>query len=59
MPFTIKGTRSLAASPAKPSGNLTPPYILLWYNESRYRGETAIKLDEETTKELRALGYIQ
>jgi arylsulfatase A-like enzyme len=59
MPFTIKGSRSRVKSPGKPSGDLTPPYILLWYDESRYRGETAIKLDEETTKELRSLGYIQ
>jgi arylsulfatase A-like enzyme len=59
MPFTIRGTRGRAKSAAKPGGTLTPPYILVWYSESRYTGETAIKLDEETKKELRALGYIQ
>ncbi|MFH1312447.1 MAG: sulfatase [Candidatus Eisenbacteria bacterium] len=59
MPFTIKGGKSRTRSPGRPPGDLTPPYIRLWYRESGYSGETAIKLDEETTKELRSLGYIQ
>jgi arylsulfatase A-like enzyme len=59
MPFTIKAGKGRAKAPGKPSGDLTPPYVLLWYEESPYRGDTAIKLDEETTKELRSLGYIQ
>jgi arylsulfatase A-like enzyme len=59
-PFTIGSSRGRVNSRGRPSsGDLTPPYVLLWYSESRYRGETAIKLDEETTKELRSLGYIQ
>jgi arylsulfatase A-like enzyme len=59
MPFTIKAGRGRVKSPGKPTGDMAPPYILVWYSESQYRGETAIRLDEETKKELRALGYIQ
>ena len=59
MPFTIGAAKGRAKSAGRPRGDLTPPYVLMWYEEGRYRGETAIKLDEETTKELRSLGYIQ
>jgi hypothetical protein len=46
-------------SMGRPDGRHEPPYILLWYEESRYKGDTSVSLDEETKKELRALGYIQ
>ncbi len=59
MPFTLKGKRARARSAGRPSGDLTPPYILVWYEESSYQGDTSITLDDETKKELRALGYIQ
>ena len=59
MPFTVRGHRKRVISPGRPSGHPDPPYALIWHDQSRYRGDTAIKLDEETKKELRALGYIQ
>jgi hypothetical protein len=59
MPFTQKGRRAKVRSLAGPADRPEPPYFLVWYEESRYSGDTAIKLDEETKKELRALGYIQ
>ena len=59
LPFTLKGRRAGARSAGRPAGNPEPPYILVWYEASTYRGDTSIKLDEETKKELRALGYIQ
>jgi arylsulfatase A-like enzyme len=59
MPFIIKGARGRVKSEGRPSGTLAPPYLLLWYSEGKYRGDTAITLDQETKKELKALGYIQ
>ncbi len=59
MPFTLKGRRARARSAGRPAGGPELPHILVWYEESRYQGDTSIKLDEETKKQLRALGYIQ
>jgi arylsulfatase A-like enzyme len=59
MPFTIKGRRGKVGSVTRPEARPEPPYVLLWYEESRYKGDTSIELDDETKKELRALGYIQ
>jgi arylsulfatase A-like enzyme len=59
MPFSLKGGRARARSAGRPAGNPESPHILVWYEQSRYQGGTSIKLDEETKKELRALGYIQ
>jgi choline-sulfatase len=59
MPFTIGAGRGSVRSGGRPAGHRDPPCILLWYDESRYKGDTSIRLDEETKKELRALGYIQ
>ena len=59
MPFTLKGKRPRAGSAGRPAGCPEPPHILVWYEKSRYHGDTSIKLDEDTKKELRALGYIQ
>jgi arylsulfatase A-like enzyme len=59
MPFTQKGRRAKTTSEGRPAGELDPPYILVWFEESSYKGDTAIQLDEETKKELRSLGYIQ
>lgn len=59
MPFTIGARRGRVLSKRRPRISSEPPYILLWYEKSRYEGDTSISLDEETKKELRALGYIQ
>jgi arylsulfatase A-like enzyme len=59
MPFTITPRRSKVKSAGRPIGEHERPYILVWYEESRYRGDTSIEIDDETKKELRALGYIQ
>jgi hypothetical protein len=58
MPFSEKANRAEVTSAERPAPP-QPPYALVWCQESRYHGETGIKLDEETKKELRALGYIQ
>lgn len=59
MPFTQKRARRKTRSQGRPGGDLSAPYCLVWYSESRYQGDTAITLDEQTRKELKALGYIQ
>ena len=59
MPFTQKASKPKLKSRGRPETRPEPPYFLVWLSESRYRGETAIQLDEETMKELRAIGYIQ
>lgn len=59
MPFSARSRRELVNSPGRPDARQEPPYYLVWYEASDYRGDTRIKLDEETKKELRALGYIQ
>ncbi len=59
MPFIVKRARGRVKSEARPPGTPAPPYFLVWYNEGKFRGDTTTKLDEETRKELKALGYIQ
>jgi arylsulfatase A-like enzyme len=59
MPFIQKGKRSQALSEGRPKGPLTHPYVLVWFERAAYRGKTLLKLDDETKKELRSLGYIQ
>ena len=59
MPFVQKGKRSQVLSEGRPAAPLSAPYILVWFEKAAYRGETFLKLDEETKKELRSLGYIQ
>jgi arylsulfatase A-like enzyme len=61
MPFTEKApppdtdTATLDNPTTRPPG----PYCLLWLRRSQYQEESAITLDEETKRELRAVGYIQ
>jgi arylsulfatase A-like enzyme len=61
MPFTEKApppesqTTALDNPPGRPDG----PYCLLWLHRSQYREESAITLDDETERELRAVGYVQ
>jgi arylsulfatase A-like enzyme len=59
MPVTIKAKRAKVKSPQRPELRSDPPYLLVWYEESLYRGDTTFDLDEETKRELRSLGYIQ
>jgi hypothetical protein len=59
MPFTVKAGRSRVKSQRRPVAPIDPPHVVVWYSQSIFQGDTALKLDEKTKKELRALGYIQ
>jgi arylsulfatase len=59
MPFTQRANKPNLKSEGKPERRPPPPYFLVWLSEGTYRGETAIELNEETRRELRAVGYIQ
>lgn len=59
MPFTQKASKPNLKSRGVPEERPSPPYFLVWLSEGQYRGETAIEMNEETKKELRAIGYIQ
>ncbi len=59
MPFTQKASKPNLKSRGVPEERPSPPYFLVWLSEGQYRGETAIEMNEETRKELRAIGYIQ
>ena len=59
MPFTQKASRPKIKSRGIPAERPAPPYFLVWLTEGRYRGQTAIEMNEETKRELRAIGYIQ
>lgn len=59
MPFTQRANKPRLKSRGVPLGRPDPPYFLVWLTQGRFRGETAIDINEETRKELRAIGYIQ
>jgi hypothetical protein len=59
MPFTQMPRRAKGRSGGIPTQRPSPPYILVWHTESPYAGDTALQLDDQTKKELRALGYVQ
>jgi hypothetical protein len=61
MPFTEKAPppESETTSLGSPAGRPDGPYCLIWLHRSQYQEEADITLDEETKRELRALGYIQ
>jgi arylsulfatase A-like enzyme len=59
VPFTMTAERRDSASVAEPDRRPKPPYFLVWNRMSRYRAEAAVRLDENTKKQLRSLGYIQ
>ena len=59
MPFTQRASKPKLKARGRPEERPSAPYFLVWLSEGRYRGETAIKLNKETQKELRAIGYIQ
>jgi hypothetical protein len=59
LPVTVKAKRARVKSPRRPELRSDPPYLLVWYEESLYGGDTTFDLDEETKRELRSLGYIQ
>jgi arylsulfatase A-like enzyme len=59
IPFTVKRRRANAASPTGPVPRPDPPYFLVWHSEPQYAGDTSVRMDEATKRELRALGYIQ
>ena len=59
MPFTQIPRRAKGRSQGVPTQRPSPPYILVWHTENPYAGDTAFQLDDQTKKELRALGYVQ
>jgi hypothetical protein len=61
MPFTEKAPppESEATDLGNPDGRPDGPYYLLWLHRSQYQQDSTITLDEETRRELRAVGYIQ
>jgi len=59
IPFTQIPRRAKSKSKGIPSQRPSPPYILVWHTENPYAGDTAFQLDDQTKKELRALGYVQ
>jgi arylsulfatase A-like enzyme len=59
LPFLVGRRRGLVKSDEKPSGMPQTPLVVIWLDQSQYRGKKAVSIDSETRKELRALGYIQ
>jgi len=61
MPFTEKAPppESQTTHLSNPAGRPAGPHFILWLHRSRYQEESFITLDEETKRELRAVGYIQ
>jgi arylsulfatase A-like enzyme len=59
MPFIRRGGLAAAKLAGNPSSRPTPPYVLVRYHKYRYSEESAVKLTEQTKRELRAIGYIQ
>jgi hypothetical protein len=59
VPFAVKRRRANVESPDGPMPRPDPPYFLIWHSEPRYTGDTSVKMDDKTKRELRALGYIQ
>jgi arylsulfatase A-like enzyme len=59
MPFTQKASREKAKARGEPGRRPEPPYIVVWFSEPSFSGESGFTLSDETRKELRSLGYIQ
>jgi hypothetical protein len=59
MPFTLELRGADARSKSSPRPRPSTPYVLIWHTSPQFRGRTAIKLNESTRQELKALGYIQ
>jgi hypothetical protein len=58
-PLALRRRRCTVHQAGGPRKRPDPPYALIWHSEPRYKGNTVIKLNEQTRRELRALGYIQ
>jgi arylsulfatase A-like enzyme len=58
-PFTVRRRRGTVISRGRPTGDLRPPYVLIWLAERDYGDDIKVEHDERTKRELRALGYIQ
>jgi hypothetical protein len=59
MPFKAGRRRGTVDSRAGPPTRPQPPYCVVWHSEPQYTGDTAMKLNDQTRRELKALGYIQ
>ena len=58
-PLALRRRSCLVRQPAGPAGRPSPPYGLIWHTPPSHRGDTTIELNEQTKRELKALGYIQ
>jgi len=59
MPFARVARRIKTGSGGGPATRPAPPYCLIWHCENEYGAEVPSVLEEDTKKDLRALGYIQ
>jgi hypothetical protein len=59
MPFHLELRGTDARSKSSPRPRPSAPYVLVWHTSPQFKGRTAIRLNETTRKELKALGYIQ
>jgi arylsulfatase A-like enzyme len=59
MPFTEEASENNREPKGEPDRRPEPPYFVIWHQRSLYQGDTSMELDPETTKQLRALGYVQ
>jgi hypothetical protein len=59
MPFSAVAQDAAAASRSGPPQRPQGPGFLVWHSKSEFRGKTQAELEDDTLKELRALGYIQ
>jgi arylsulfatase A-like enzyme len=58
-PLALRRRSCLVRQPGGPAGRPSPPYVLIWHTPPSFRGDTTMKLNERTKRELKALGYIQ
>jgi arylsulfatase A-like enzyme len=59
VPFIQKPNRRSVRSAIRPAAAPEPPYFHVWHSPSRYGTPVEARLNPETHRELRALGYVQ
>lgn len=59
MPFALELRGTEARSGSSPRPRPSSPYVLIWHTLPVFKGKSAMKLNESTRRELKALGYIQ
>ena len=59
MPFAQNPGKETCRSRGLPGSRPVPPYVLVYFSETPYDYDSATTLRDETTKQLRSLGYVQ